>query len=263
MEIALEVSDAVQQPDRLNRFADRFADHIAELRDRCAQAEEERKASSARLYATMADNMALTQAKFQFEAERAVYFRDAVLLYERGVIEYLLQALFQLHTNNIGEDDKDSKVAGAKVTKASKYYCTDAAGGKVTLTTASDMMRHWIECRHRPVQVSPAQKGETLAPGGIGIVTRFKDALVQVDATEKDVIESIKGLYGTLSGQVHMKVNENDTFIRVLTMPKDADTLALVTVLRRHGVRFTLELAPQPFGSAAGGAASSTSSGAT
>lgn len=159
---------------------------------------------------SMANATKLQASKDQLQIERRSIFIDAVKLYQRGIVELLLNGFASLHVQ-----DQENGVT--------KFCCNgfwhDLSFGK--------LMDHWEKCSlHENLPI---------------IKTQFYDSKFQLYAKPATVSNALKYLYSTLSSSIHFKTEFPVTIFR---LENDYDSLALVTFLEFYQIPFQFNLNP-------------------
>ena len=145
----------------------------------------------------------LSQKVIKFERERGQIYKDASLLYKRGILELQLQLFLSMHS------------------KTDEHFFVCADGGTYACNFSS-AMRHWRTCPMH--DVAPV------------IRTEMRDSLVCIQANENSVMSSTDNLYSTLSQQIHFNPGESYP-IRI----SQFDRLALLSFFDFYEVPYFVE----------------------
>ena len=153
------------------------------------------------------------QKLYHLELERSQIFRDATLLYKRGIVELQLQIFIGLHRSEDYDDGYGLRMV-----------CDDGWDQPISFTSA---MHHWRKC---PLHSSPPH-----------ILTYYEDGLlVSIKNVQKSYVEkAIDKLYGTISQELHLSTCENYP-IKIIRFPRNEDTLAMLSFLGHYHLPFTV-----------------------
>jgi hypothetical protein len=141
------------------------------------------------------------------QAERAVYLKASLKMFQRGIVELELQVFLGIHTSR-SENNK-------------RFFCGSPPVGHNC--DFSSLMRHWRTC---PLHISPPV-----------IVDKRQVEARQFRSTLQNVENAVDNLYTSLSTSQHFKT---DYPIKLTPFTEDADTLALVSFLEFYNVEYCL-----------------------
>ena len=141
------------------------------------------------------------------QAERPVYLKAALKMFQCGIVEFELQVFLGTHSIR-SEDNK-------------QFYCgSPPVGYNCDL---SSLMRHWRTCSSHPKPPVIVDKKQVDA-------RQFK-------APTQNVETALDNLYASLSNPQHFTT---DYPIKLTPLAEDADTLALVSFLEFYNVDYCL-----------------------
>lgn len=195
---------SIEEAKRAKDTCPAFYDETVLVAEQLADVKEENTALMRQIISLNEQILSLDRTKAQFEKERATVFRDACVLYKRGIVELQLSLFMDSHGGTHYE-----------------FYC----GRDVIPKTFKDAMHHWCSCPLHEVHILNSYKED-----------RVNLALY---AEKEAVKNSLFYLYDTISSLLHFNAGEEYP-IRVVPFAKPADTLAFMTFLQHYSISMFL-----------------------
>ena len=168
---------------------------------------EELQAVKSEASATLRDLMKHKDEIRSLHAERTVYLKASLKMFQRGIVELELQVFLGIHKTR----SKNNK----------QFFCGNPPVGYNC--DFSSLMRHWRTCS---LHSSPPV-----------IVDKKQVEARQFKSTIQNVENAVDNLYMSLSTSQHFKI---DYPIKLTPFTEDADTLALVSFLEFYHVDYCL-----------------------
>lgn len=200
------------------------------------------------ILATETAQRAALQAEVDWlRAERMETLKAAGAMYARGFVELHLKILWEMHGDRTTSKPCFENDAQGKQTAITYPDLTNASFSP----NFTALMRHWRLCAIR--------RGRSMDV----IIAKPPVTLPLMQAKDADVLDALAGLHGSLSESVHgPELYGDDNVFRIAPLKTHAETLALMTFLQHHKVRYVIVTPPRPVPAASSSSSASAAAAA-
>ena len=206
-ELLAKKRKSIDETKRAKDTCPQFFEESVIVAQQLQASKEEILASKEKILTTMNELLKCKDEVHYLQAERAVYLKAALKIYQRGIVELELQVFLGTHTS--------------RSTNGKQFFCGSPPVGHNC--DFSSLMRHWRTC---PLHTTPPV-----------IVDKKQVEARQFKAPLQNVETAVDNLYTSLSTSQHFKT---DYPIKLTPFTEDADTLALVSFLDFYKVDYCL-----------------------
>eukprot|EP01035_Chromulina_nebulosa_P026056 gene26056-34056_t len=206
-ELLAKKCKSIDETKRAKDTCPQFFEESVIVAQQLQASKEEILASKERILTTMNELLKYKDEVYYLRAERAVYLKAALKIFQRGIVELELQVFLGTHTS--------------RSTNGKQFFCGSPPVGHNG--DFSSLMLHWRTC---PLHTTPPV-----------IVDKKQVEARQFKAPLQNVETAVDNLYTSLSTSQNFKT---DYPIKLTPFTEDADTLALVSFLDFYKVDYCL-----------------------